>query len=120
MQAINAAMIDTIAACGDVSRNVVVAANAHLSSSHAAVHAQAVAVSSHMLPKTRAYYEIWLDDEQVAGSGEASATIYGSAYLPRKFTIGFATPPRNDHDLFAQGPGFTTTPRANGSGAGRE
>src|SRR3546814_6638451 len=63
-QAINAAMIDTIAACGDVSRNVVVAANPHLSRSHAAVHAQAAAVSAHMLPRTRAYYEIWLRSEE--------------------------------------------------------
>src|SRR3546814_413837 len=106
MQAINAAMIDTIAACGDVSRNVVVAANPHLSRSHAAVHAQAAAVSAHMLPRTRAYYEIWLDEERVAGSGEEEETIYGSAYLPRKFKIGFAIPPSNDIDVFAQDLGF--------------
>src|SRR3546814_4609809 len=74
--------------------------------SHAAVHAQAVAVSSHMLPKTRAYYEIWLDEERVAGSGEEAETIYGSAYLPRKFKIGFAIPPSNDIDVFAQDLGF--------------
>src|SRR3546814_11517395 len=69
MQAINAAMIDTIAACGDVSRNVVVAANPHLSRSHPAVHAQAAAVSAPMPPRTRAYYQTWPTEEQVDGRG---------------------------------------------------
>jgi sulfite reductase (NADPH) hemoprotein beta-component len=61
MQAINAALIDTLAACGDVNRNVAVAANPHLSAAHAQVFAQAAALSEHLLPNTRAYYEIWLD-----------------------------------------------------------
>src|SRR3546814_8874358 len=59
-----------------------------------------------MLPRTRAYYEIWLDEERVAGSGEEEETSYGSAYLPRKFKIGFAIPPSNDIDVFAQDLGF--------------
>ena len=70
MQAINAALIDTLAACGDVNRNIAVAANPHLSTVHTAVQAQAEALSRHLLPNTRAYYEIWLDEQQVAGSGE--------------------------------------------------
>jgi len=107
MQAINAALIDTIAACGDVNRNVAVAANPHESAAHAFVHAQAAAISRHFLPWTRAYYEIWLDEQRVAGSGEEEETIYGEAYLPRKFKIGFAIPPYNDVDVFAQDLGFT-------------
>lgn len=118
MQAINAALIDTIAACGDINRNVVVAANPQLSRSHAAVHAQAVAVSAHLLPKTRAYYEIWLDEALVAGSGEEAEPVYGSAYLPRKFKIGFAIPPYNDVDVFAQDLGFTAILDAAGDGHG--
>src|SRR3546814_7838340 len=55
-----------------------------------------------MLPRTRAYCEIWLDEERVAGSGEEEETIYGSAYLPRKFKIGFAIPPSKDIDVFAR------------------
>ncbi|TWI01912.1 sulfite reductase (NADPH) beta subunit [Luteimonas cucumeris] len=106
LQAINAALINTIAACGDVNRNVVVAANPLQSRTHAAVHAQAVAVSTHLLPNTRAYYEIWLDEERVAGSGEEAEPIYGHTYLPRKFKIGFAIPPYNDVDVFAQDLGF--------------
>lgn len=106
MQAINAALIDTLAACGDVNRNVAVAANPLQSRAHAAVHAQAAALSEHLLPNTRAYYEIWLDEERIAGSGSEDEPIYGATYLPRKFKIGFAVPPWNDVDVFAQDLGF--------------
>jgi sulfite reductase (NADPH) hemoprotein beta-component len=106
MQAINAALIDTLAACGDVNRNIAVAANPHLSQVHAAVQAQAEALSKHLLPNSRAYYEIWLDEEKVAGSGEEEEPIYGAVYLPRKFKIGFAVPPSNDVDVFAQDLGY--------------
>ncbi|GAB3343012.1 assimilatory sulfite reductase (NADPH) hemoprotein subunit [Marilutibacter aestuarii] len=106
MQAINAALIDTLAACGDVNRNVAVAANPLQSTAHAEVYAHAAAVSEHLLPNTRAYYEIWLDEEQVAGTPQVEEPIYGEAYLPRKFKIGFAIPPFNDVDVFAQDLGF--------------
>jgi len=106
LQAINAALVDTIAACGDVNRNIVVASNPHLSHAHARVHAQAAALSAHLAPRTRAYHEIWLDEERVAGSGEEEEPIYGASYLPRKFKIGFAIPPDNDIDVFAQDLGF--------------
>ncbi|HOU65216.1 MAG TPA: NADPH-dependent assimilatory sulfite reductase hemoprotein subunit, partial [Thermomonas sp.] len=106
MRAINAALIDTLAACGDVNRNVAVAANPLHPGVQAQVLAQAVAVSKHLLPNTRAYYELWLDEERVGGSGEEIEPIYGQAYLPRKFKIGFAIPPLNDVDVFAQDLGF--------------
>jgi len=106
MQAINAALIDTLAACGDVNRNVVVAANPLLSTLHATIHAQAAALSERLLPNTRAYYEIWLDEEKVLGSGEEAEPVYGDTYLPRKFKIAFAVPPTNDADVFANDLGF--------------
>jgi len=106
MQAINAALIDTIAACGDVNRNVAVAANPLQSRLHASVHAQAAMLSEHLLPNTRAYYELWLDGERLADSGREDEPVYGEAYLPRKFKIGFAIPPYNDVDVFAQDLGF--------------
>ncbi|HBK46523.1 MAG TPA: sulfite reductase, partial [Xanthomonadaceae bacterium] len=106
MQAINAALIDTLAACGDVNRNVLVAANPQVSSVHAALYADAARTSEHLLPNTRAYYEIWLDEEQVAGAGEEIEPVYGDRYLPRKFKIGFAAPPLNDVDVFANDLGF--------------
>lgn len=106
MQAINAALIDTLAACGDVNRNVAVAANPQLSAAHAQLQAQAVALSEHLLPNTRAYYEIWLDEKRVAGDDGEAEPIYGAAFLPRKFKIGFAIPPWNDVDVYAQDLGF--------------
>ena len=106
LQAINATLIDTVAACGDVNRNVMVAANPLLSSAHAAMFEQAKALSEYLLPKTRAYYEIWLDEEKVASSGEEVEPVYGATYLPRKFKIAFAVPPNNDVDVFANDLGF--------------
>src|SRR5207342_3484289 len=106
MRALNAALIDTIAACGDVNRNVLVAANPFESRAHATVHEVAQRLSVHLMPKTRAYYEIWLDEKQVAGSGEENEPVYGPTYLPRKFKIAFAVPPVNDVDVFANDIGF--------------
>ena len=99
--AINQTLIDTIAACGDVNRNVMVSANPVESRAHTEVQAHAVALSAHLLPHTRAYHEIWLDQQQVVGADE-SEPIYGPTYLPRKFKIGFAIPPVNDVDVFSQ------------------
>ena len=99
--------IDTLAACGDVNRNVMVAANPLQSSLHArSCMPHAAALSEHLLPNTRAYHEIWLDGEQVTGSGEEEEPIYGATYLPRKFKIAFALPPVNDVDVFANDLGF--------------
>jgi sulfite reductase (NADPH) hemoprotein beta-component len=106
LQAINATLIDTIAACGDVNRNVIVATNPLQSSAHATVYAAARALSEFLKPKTRAYYEIWLGEEKVAGSGEEEEPVYGPTYLPRKFKIGFAVPPVNDVDVFTNDLGF--------------
>ena len=106
MRALNTALIDTIAACGDVNRNVLVAANPLQSTAHAAVYDIAQRLSEHLMPKTRAYYEIWLDEKQVAGSGEETEPVYGATYLPRKFKIAFAVPPVNDVDAYANDIGF--------------
>lgn len=106
MQAINATLIDTLAACGDVNRNVMVAANPLESAAHAEVQDWAAKLSRHFLPNSRAYYEIWLDEELVVGSGEEEEPIYGSTYLPRKFKVAFAVPPVNDVDVFANDLGF--------------
>ena len=106
IQAINAALIDTVAACGDVNRNVMVAANPLESELHQRVYEDAAKLSEFLKPKTRAYYEIWLDEEKVEGSGEEYEPIYGQVYLPRKFKIAFAVPPVNDVDVFANDLGF--------------
>ncbi|RYD33876.1 MAG: NADPH-dependent assimilatory sulfite reductase hemoprotein subunit [Verrucomicrobiaceae bacterium] len=101
MKAINAAAMDTIAACGDVNRNVMCNPNPHLSSVHAAALRTAQDISAHLTPSTRAYHEIWLDGEKVETSEEEVEPIYGKTYLPRKFKITIAIPPSNDVDVFA-------------------
>ena len=105
MAAINATLIDTIAACGDVNRNVLASANPVASRAHAVVHDWAKKLSEHLLPRTRAYHEVWLDGERVAGTDEVEP-IYGPTYLPRKFKAAIAVPPVNDVDVFAHDLGF--------------
>jgi sulfite reductase (NADPH) hemoprotein beta-component len=105
MAAINASLIDTIAACGDVNRNVLASANPVESRAHAHAWGWARRLSEHLLPRTRAYYEIWLDGEKVAGTDEAEP-IYGPTYLPRKFKAAIAVPPINDVDILAHDLGF--------------
>ena len=98
---INDAALDTIAACGDVNRNVMCNPNPYQSEIHAQVQEIAHAISDHLTPKTRAYHEIWLDEEKIHSSEEEAEPIYGNTYLPRKFKIAIAVPPSNDVDIFA-------------------
>jgi len=98
---INAAAMDTIAACGDVNRNVMCNPNPHESAVHAEVLAVAQAISDHLTPQTRAYHEIWLDGEKLESGAVEEEPIYGKTYLPRKFKIAVAVPPSNDVDVFA-------------------
>ena len=105
MRAINAALIDTIAACGDVNRNVLASANPVETRAHPVVAEWARRLSEHLLPKTRAYHELWLDSEKVATSEEIEP-LYGETYLPRKFKVAIVVPPVNDVDVFAHDLGF--------------
>ena len=103
--AINSALLDTIAACGDVNRNVMCTPLAERSAIHEAAYDAATSISAHLTPNTSAYHEIWLDKKRVAG-GEDNEPIYGATYLPRKFKIGIAIPPSNDVDIYSQDLGF--------------
>ncbi|MED5523333.1 MAG: assimilatory sulfite reductase (NADPH) hemoprotein subunit [Pseudomonadota bacterium] len=103
IQGLHSALLDSIAACGDVNRNVLCNTNPVDSSLHQEVYRQTVALSEHLLPNTRAYHEIWLDEEKVADSAEP---IYGDTYLPRKFKAAVAVPPHNDVDVYANDLGF--------------
>ena len=105
MQGIDAAVLDCIAACGDVNRNVMANPNPWQSALHGPVLDDARAVSTHLTPQTRAYHEIWLDGEKVTPDDEEEP-IYGKTYLPRKFKTGFAIPPSNDIDVYTQDLGF--------------
>ncbi|QOJ31185.1 MAG: assimilatory sulfite reductase (NADPH) hemoprotein subunit [Gammaproteobacteria bacterium] len=103
--AMNAELVDSIAACGDVNRNVMASVNPVESALHAQVHEWARSLSEHLRPRTRAYHEIWLDGEKVEGTPEAEP-LYGPTYLPRKFKVGIVVPPHNDIDVFSQDVGF--------------
>ncbi len=105
---INGSLMDTIAACGDVNRNVMCNPNPFQSHVHGDVLAAAQAISDHLTPKTKAYYEIWVDDgfggdkQRVTFDPEEDVEpIYGRTYLPRKFKIVVAVPPSNDVDVYA-------------------
>ena len=105
IQGLHDALLDTIAACGDVNRNVMAASDPDDSSVHAEVAAISGQVSDQFIPQTRAYHEIWYGEERVAMS-EPVEPFYGQTYLPRKFKIGFVVPPSNDIDVYTQDLGF--------------
>ncbi|WJQ81555.1 assimilatory sulfite reductase (NADPH) hemoprotein subunit [Brevibacillus brevis] len=108
IQEVNEALLSTLAACGDVNRNVMCNPNPYESEVHQEVYEWAKKISNHLDPRTRAYHEIWLDEEKVVDSrdGVEQEPIYGPVYLPRKFKIGIAVPPANDVDVFSQDLGF--------------
>lgn len=112
MQAINRALMTTVAACGDVNRNVMCSSLPTQSEYHKEVWACSKTISDHLLPSTSAYHEIWLTDDdgkksQVAGDAvQDFEPLYGPTYLPRKFKITIAIPPHNDTDVYAHDVGL--------------
>ncbi|KAF7311627.1 Flavodoxin-like domain-containing protein [Mycena kentingensis (nom. inval.)] len=115
IQDINRVLLDTLAACGDVNRNVTCSSIPTLSKLHAQVHEFAKTVSEHLIPRTTAYHEIWLDKKLVAGEAlKDFEPMYGEFYLPRKFKIAVAVPPSNDTDVFANDLGFIAIVNAHG------
>ena len=109
---INDSLMDTVAACGDVNRNVLCNPNPYQSILHAEALEIARAISDHLTPATRAYHEIWLEDENGEKQKITEAPepefepIYGKTYLPRKLKTAVALPPCNDVDIFASDLGF--------------
>lgn len=102
-QTLNSIGIDSIATAGDVNRNVLCTPNPIESELHQEAYEWAKKISEHLLPKTRAYAEIWLDGEKLEGeNGEnTQEPILGSTYLPRKFKTTVVIPPQNDIDVHA-------------------
>ena len=114
MRAINKAAMTTIAACGDVNRNVMCSVLPYRSAFHSEVYEASKKISDHLLPSTTAYHEIWIKDtsteeKQVQVGGDAMVDhepMYGPTYLPRKFKITIAVPPHNDTDVYAHDVGL--------------
>ncbi|HZV32976.1 MAG TPA: NADPH-dependent assimilatory sulfite reductase hemoprotein subunit [Verrucomicrobiae bacterium] len=108
IKAINKAMATTLAACGDVNRNVMAAPTPATSPLVELIQADARQVSNALLPKTKAYHQIWLDGVELKLEDEKDFVdpLYGKTYLPRKFKTAFAIPPVNDIDVFTNCLGF--------------
>ena len=132
IRGMNSTLMDTVAACGDVNRNVMVSALPHNAKVHKQVSDMGALISEHLLPQTTAYHEIWLEgpDEQdydsswpsifenrkegpkkkkTMVSGNALVDyepMYGPTYLPRKFKVNITVPPYNDVDVFSSDVGL--------------
>jgi len=100
IKAFNEAHLDSIATCGDINRNVTCASHPKQSKVHGEVFAFADKISELLMPKTKAYYEIWIDEEKIVDKKDEEDPLYQDRYLPRKFKIGIAIPPNNDSDVF--------------------
>src|SRR6266404_197151 len=110
MKGLNEALVTTIAACGDVERNVMAPPTPATSPLVDHVLEEARRLSDALAPKTRAYHSIWLDGQEIDLGPEANANfvdpLYGKRYLPRKFKTAFVIPPLNDVDIFTNDLGF--------------
>lgn len=106
VRGIDAVGMDSLAACGDVNRNVMCHVQPELGPVQAAALDWAERLSAHLTPATSAWKEIWVDGEKVEVDDAAADPVYGKAYLPRKFKIGIAVPPNNDIDAYSQDIGF--------------
>jgi len=110
IQALHEELVTTIAACGDVNRNVMACPAPETSREHALLDEIACEIDAHLLPRTEAYYQLWLDGERLPLPAEAKPEevepIYGQTYLPRKFKIGIAFPHDNCVDVFTQDVGI--------------
>jgi sulfite reductase (ferredoxin) len=110
---VNHRLMTTLAACGDVNRNVMGCPAPVDDEAHAAVRAAAAGIAEHLRPASRAYHEIWLDGEKQV-STEQEEPFYGDAYLPRKFKTGVALSTDNCVDIWSQDVGLVAI------GSGRE
>jgi len=107
---INEAMLSTLAACGDVNRNVLAPPTPAYTKAREQVFRDCVRLADALRPQTRAYYAIWIDGFQLKTDDPINQAfvdpLYGKTYLPRKFKTAFAIPPVNDVDVLTNCLGF--------------
>jgi sulfite reductase (NADPH) hemoprotein beta-component len=122
MKTINEAMMDTVAACGDVNRNVMAPPAPPVDTYTTRLHDDARRVSEALMPKTKAYHSIWVEGVQLnledPENKDFVDPLYGKTYLPRKFKTAFALAPVNDVDILTNCLGFIAIPGNNGEIAG--
>ncbi len=107
---INESLLSTLAACGDVNRNVTASPTPAYTQARAQVFADSVRIAEALAPKTPSYHAIWIDNVQLKLDEPANRDfvdpLYGRTYLPRKFKVSFVIPPVNDMDIFTNDLGF--------------
>ena len=107
---INESLLSTLAACGDVNRNVMASPTPAITRARDEVIKDANLVTAALAPKTPAYHAIWVDETQLNLDAPENTTftdpLYGQLYLPRKFKTAFVIPPVNDMDVFTNDLGF--------------
>ena len=107
---INESLLSTLAACGDVNRNVLAPATPAYTKAREEVYADAHKVALALAPQTKAYHSIWIDGVQIDNDAAENKNfvdpLYGKTYLPRKFKIAFVIPPVNDLDVYTNCLGF--------------
>jgi len=110
IRGINESLLSTLAACGDVNRNVLAPPMPAFTKAREAVYADAHKVALALAPQTKAYHAIWIDGVQLNLNADENKNfvdpLYGKTYLPRKFKIAFAIPPVNDTDIYTNCLGF--------------
>jgi sulfite reductase (NADPH) hemoprotein beta-component len=110
IKGINDSLLSTLAACGDVSRNVTASPTPAYTKARAAVYADSVKLAHALAPRTPAYHAIWIDDVQLKLDEpevrDFVDPLYGKTYLPRKFKASFVIPPVNDMDIYTNDLGF--------------
>ena len=110
VKGINDSLLSTLAACGDVNRNVLAPPTPAYTPAREAVFADAQRVALALAPQTKAYHAIWIDGQQLDLNADENKNfvdpLYGKTYLPRKFKIAFVIPPVNDLDVFTNCLGF--------------
>jgi sulfite reductase (NADPH) hemoprotein beta-component len=107
---INESLLSTLAACGDVNRNVTASPTPAVTTAREQVYADALRTAYALAPVTKAYHAIWIDNVQLnledPANKEFSDPLYGQTYLPRKFKVSFVVPPVNDMDVYTNDLGF--------------
>jgi len=107
MHGINDALATTLAACGDVNRNVMAPPTPARNGLAARVLEDSKLVAQALLPRTKAYHQIWVEGVKLKlDDSDYEDPLYGKTYLPRKFKVGFAIPPLNDTDVLTNCLGF--------------
>src|SRR5881397_1897784 len=110
VKAINESLLSTLAACGDVNRNVMAPPTPAYTQARAQVLEDCKRVADALKPRTQAYHSIWIEGAQLKLDDPANKDfedpLYGKTYLPRKFKTAFVVPPVNDIDILTNDLGF--------------